>query len=562
MRIHPLLLLALAFAGCATPPERPPTTLERIDAALREATQPTTQTGPAQVADQLLPPLKLDLPAPPATEPRFDLVVNNAPANQVFMGIVHGTRYSMLVHPEVSGTISVNLKDVTVKEALDAIRELYGYDYRIEGNRIFVQPLTLQTRVFKVNYLTATRKGASDVRVVSGSVSDSPRQATPGTPGAPVTQPGASSESIQSTRVSTQSEANFWAELTDAVKAIVGTENGRSVVVSPQSGVLVVRALPSELRAVEQYLRATQGAVDRQVILEAKIIEVELNEGFQSGINWAAFDSLARHRFSVGADARSFPIPPAVPVNPATTGPATVGDVLGGALAATGRTAGGLFGIAFQTGSFAALMQFLETQGGVQVLSSPRIATLNNQKAVLKVGTDDFFVTNVSTTTTTGTTTTTTPNVTLQPFFSGIVLDVTPQIDDDDNITLHIHPAVSDVKTKVKEVNLGTAGSLTLPLASSTVSETDSIIRTRNGQVVAIGGLMKSASLSDRSQVPMAGEVPLLGNLFKQQNKSSVKKELVILLKATVVKGEETWARNILDSQRNIEQMTRPSPLP
>ncbi|MCL6554875.1 MAG: pilus (MSHA type) biogenesis protein MshL [Burkholderiales bacterium] len=562
MRIHPLLLLALAFAGCATPPERPPTTLERIDAALREATQPATQTGPAQVADQLLPPLKLDLPAPPATEPRFDLVVNNAPANQVFMGIVHGTRYSMLVHPEVSGTISVNLKDVTVKEALDAIRELYGYDYRIEGNRIFVQPLTLQTRVFKVNYLTATRKGASDVRVVSGSVSDSPRQATPGTLGAPVTQPGVSSESIQSTRVSTQSEANFWAELTDAVKAIVGTENGRSVVVSPQSGVLVVRALPSELRAVEQYLRATQGAVDRQVILEAKIIEVELNEGFQSGINWAAFDSLARHRFSVGADTRSFPIPPDVPVNPATTGPATVGDVLGGALAATGRTAGGLFGIAFQTGSFAALMQFLETQGGVQVLSSPRIATLNNQKAVLKVGTDDFFVTNVSTTTTTGTTTTTTPNVTLQPFFSGIVLDVTPQIDDDDNITLHIHPAVSDVKTKVKEVNLGTAGSLTLPLASSTVSETDSIIRTRNGQVVAIGGLMKSASLSDRSQVPVAGEVPLLGNLFKQQNKSSVKKELVILLKATVVKGEETWARNILDSQRNIEQMTRPSPLP
>ena len=562
MRIHPLLLLALAFAGCATPPERPPTTLERIDAALREATQPATQTGPAQVADQLLPPLKLDLPAPPATEPRFDLVVNNAPANQVFMGIVHGTRYSMLVHPEVSGTISVNLKDVTVKEALDAIRELYGYDYRIEGNRIFVQPLTLQTRVFKVNYLTATRKGASDVRVVSGSVSDSPRHATPGAPGVPVTQPGASSESIQSTRVSTQSEANFWAELTDAVKAIVGTENGRSVVVSPQSGVLVVRALPSELRAVEQYLRATQGAVDRQVILEAKIIEVELNEGFQSGINWAAFDSLARHRFSVGADTRSFPIPPDVPVNPATTGPATVGDMLGGALAATGRTAGGLFGIAFQTGSFAALMQFLETQGGVQVLSSPRIATLNNQKAVLKVGTDDFFVTNVSTTTTTGTTTTTTPNVTLQPFFSGIVLDVTPQIDDDDNITLHIHPAVSDVKTKVKEVNLGTAGSLTLPLASSTVSETDSIIRTRNGQVVAIGGLMKSASLSDRSQVPMAGEVPLLGNLFKQQNKSSVKKELVILLKATVVKGEETWARNILDSQRNIEQMTRPSPLP
>jgi MSHA biogenesis protein MshL len=490
-------------------------------------------------------------------------VVNYAPAKQVFMGIVNGTRYSMLVHPEVSGTISVNLKGVTVKEALDAIRELYGYDYRIEGNRIYVQPITLQTRVFKVNYLTATRRGASDVRVVSGSVSDSPRQVAPGTPGAPTTQPGASSESIQSTRVSTQLEANFWAELTNAVMAIVGTENGRNVVVSPQSGVLVVRAMPSELRAVERYLQATQVAVERQVILEAKIIEVELNEGFQSGINWAAFDKLGQHRFSVGADTRSFPIPPDLPMNPATMGPANMGDTLGGALAATGRTAGGLFSIALQTNSFAALMQFLETQGGVQVLSSPRIATLNNQKAVLKVGTDDFFVTNVSTTTT-GTTTTssTTPNVTLQPFFSGIVLDVTPQIDDDDNITLHIHPAVSDVKTKVREISLGSAGSLTLPLASSTISETDSIIRIRNGQVVAIGGLMKSASMSDGSLVPIVGEVPLFGNLFKQQQKNSLKKELVILIKATVVKGEETWARNILDAQRNIEQMTRPKPQP
>ncbi len=555
--LFPIVLLLAG--GCATPPEPKPTTMEHIDATLAQAAR--RPAPPEKVSEALIPPLKIDLPPPTTTEQRFDLVVNNAPANQVFMGIVHGTRYSMLVHPEVSGTLSVNLKDVTVREALDAIRELYGYDYRIDGNRIYVQPLTMQTRVFQVNYLTATRKGSSDVRVVSGSVSDNARPAGPGAAGQPVTQPGATTESIQTTRVSTHSDADFWAELASAIKTIVGTEGGRSVVVSPQSGVIVVRALPNELRAVEQYLRATQGAVDRQVILEAKIIEVELKDEFQAGINWAAFDSLGRHRFSVGADTGNFPIPPATPVTPAGAA-ATIGNTVGGAMASAGRTAAGLFGIAFQTGSFAALMQLLETQGGVQVLSSPRIATLNNQKAVLKVGTDDFFVTNVSTTTTTGTTTTTTPNVTLQPFFSGIVLDVTPQIDDEDNITLHIHPAVSDVKTKVKEVNLGTAGSLTLPLASSTVSETDSIIRARNGQVVAIGGLMKSASLSDRSQVPGAGEVPLLGNLFKQQSRSSVKKELVILLKATVVRGDDAWAQSIADSHRNIQGMTRPPQAP
>ena len=230
--------------------------------------------------------------------------------------------------------------------------------------------------------------------------------------------------------------------------------------------------------------------------------------------------------------------------------------MLGGGLAtAAGATTGGLFGLAFRTSSFAALLEFLETQGTVSVLSSPRIATLNNQKAVLKVGTDEFFVTNVSTSTTTGTTTTSSPSVTLQPFFSGIALDVTPQIDENNNITLHIHPSVSDVTSKSKDINLGTSGTLSLPLASSSVSETDSIVRAQDGQVVAIGGLMRSSSTSDNSQIPGVGEVPVVGNLFRHTNRSISKRELIILLKPTVVKGNEAWSQNILESQRHIQRI-------
>ena len=573
MRHLQLMLLASILAGCAAPPERKPNTLDQINAELNQgAQQKAKPAAPAAVADALMPPLQIDIPATAkSTEQKFDLVVNGAPANQVFMGIVHGTRYSMLVHPEVSGTISVNLKDVTVMEALQAIRELYGYDFHVDGNRIFVQPLTMQSRVFHVNYLTAQRKGASDVRVVSGSVSDAPRTSTPGT-GASTTTSGGTSESIQSTRISTTSDANFWGELSTAVRAIVGTENGRSVVISPQSGVIVVRALPNELRSVEQYLRATQGAVDRQVILEAKIVEVELSDGYQAGVNWAAFSNGPGHGLSAGTQAPGTVLQNLRAGGALASGVSTIdyaartytgsklNSIPGQDMATDPSLLGGIFGLAFRTSSFAALMSFLETQGGVQVLSSPRIATLNNQKAVLKVGTDDFFVTNVSTTTTTGTASTTTPNVTLQPFFSGIVLDVTPQIDENDNITLHIHPSVSNVTTKTKDINLGTAGSLTLPLASSTVSETDSIVRAQDGQVVAIGGLMKSSSTSDRSQVPGVGDVPVVGNLFKQTNRAGLKKELVILLKATVVKDSTSWANNILESQRNIQNMTRPEP--
>ena len=558
-------LVALTLAGCAELDTKKDTAArDQINAELARAAEAKPAPAPAAVEAALLPPLKLDMPkAKKVLEERFDLSINNAPSGQVFMSIVAGTRYSMLVHPDVRGSISVNLKDVTVFEALDAIRELYGYNYKVDGTRIFIQPLTMQSRVFQVNYLSAIRKGTSDVRVVSGSVSDAPIGTPPGTGLTPTTtRAGAQSQAIQSTRISTSSEANFWNELSTAVRAIVGAEEGRSVVVSPQSGVIVVRALPNELRALENYLKATQLSVDRQVILEAKIIEVELNDSFQSGINWAILSKNGQnHRFSVGADTNRFAISDKGEILSTTDGtfvyPSTLGETLGGNMAgAAGTTAGGLFSLAFQASNFAALMQFLETQGNVHVLSSPRIATLNNQKAVLKVGTDDFFVTNVSSTTTTGTATTTTPNVTLQPFFSGIVLDVTPQIDENDNITLHIHPAISDVKTRTSEINLGDAGSLRLPLASSTVSETDSIVRARDGQVVAIGGLMKSVSVSDKSQVPVVGDIPLFGNLFKQTGRSSKKKELVILLKPTIVRGGD-WSQDILQSRQRIQNMQR-----
>jgi MSHA biogenesis protein MshL len=192
----------------------------------------------------------------------------------------------------------------------------------------------------------------------------------------------------------------------------------------------------------------------------------------------------------------------------------------------------------------------------VHVLSSPRIATLNNQKAVLKVGTDEFFVTSISTSTTaSGTATTTSPTVTVQPFFSGVALDVTPQIDDSGNITLHVHPSVSNVTTVDKPLNLGTLGSFSLPLASSAISETDSIVRGQDGRIVAIGGLMRQAASSDRSQVPGASEVPVLGAMFRNTSKSVQKRELVILIKPTIVQGDKAWADDMLQSQQRVQAM-------
>ena len=563
-----LTCIFLVLAGCAGNPAKYGQPAREINKAIAPPSKQAQPAVPASaVANALLPPLGIEMPAAThSAEPRFDLVVNDAPAKEVFMGIVSGTRYNLLLHPDIAGTISVNLKDVTLFQALDAIRNLYGYEYQVDGNTISVQPVSMQTRVFKVNYLMGKRAGTSTIRVLSGAVSDSANAGSPY--GTAVTAPtlqssGTGSQSLVSGQISTKSETDFWHDLTSALNAIIGTDGGRKVVVNPQSGVVVVRAMPAELRNVVQFLKASQLSVERQVILEAKIIDVELNDAYQAGINWAAFKTGPNSRLSIGQVAPGVTLTPLGNLSGAGSPVSgTPGTNLSNGLPASTNPLGTLMGASFQTSSFASLLSFLEGQGSVHVLSSPRIATLNNQNAILKVGTDQLFVTNVSSTITAavGGAATTTPNVTLQPFFSGIMLDVTPEIDENNNIILHIHPSVSHVTQATQSINLGgVIGTMNLPTPVSSVSETDSIVRTRDGEIVAIGGLMTQNSTINRSQVPGLGDLPGAGHLFGQDSRSLAKTELVILLKATVVKDGNDWSQDMLETRQRIRKMDKPN---
>lgn len=550
----------LLLAGCTTPPARPDVVRERIGEELDQATVGRKSLDAA--ASAVLPPLMVEMPQHENGngEPRFDLSVVNAPAAQVFMAIVTGTRYNMLVGPEVSGNITVNLKDVTVKEALESIRELYGYEFTLHGNRIAIQPNTLQTRVFQVNYLASRRQGATELRVTSSAITGSGTTGTTSTPNAgtmPVpaatgsgTAPGGNTTS----RVHTDSNTNFWGDLETALRTIVAGE-GRSVVVNSISGVVVIRAFPGEMRAVEQYLKATQVMVERQVMLEAKILEVRLSEAYQAGINWSSFNrSDSRLSLSVAAPGSTLQPNGAGDLSSSAVSisPGVAGSVVASALG------GGFVGLAFQTANFAALLNFLETQGSVSVLSSPRIATINNQKAVLKVGTDELFVTNVTTTTTSTTAgTTATPSLTLQPYFSGISLDVTPQIDDSGNIILHVHPAVSAVAEKDKLIDLGSMGQFKLPLATSSVNETDSIVRVQDGNIVAIGGLMTQEQSSDRSGLPGTANTAA-GTLLGQRGRALSKRELVILLKPTIIRDDRAWVQDLEQSSARLRNFDLP----
>jgi len=559
------------FAACSANKGRNQT----VDLIRQEMSQAARAPKPDTLGDALLPPLNADMLKVESKplETKFDLVVNNTPVAQVFMAIVSGTRYSMMLHPDVAGNISLNLKDVTVFDALEAVREMYGYDYKIDGTRIFVQPLTLQTRIFQVNYLTGNRAGTTSVRVTSSALTDSASGTSGGSQAANqgTTIVGGSSGAAggdnknlrfergtdNSSKITTTTSTDFWDELSRALHTIVGDEKGRSVVISPMSGVIVIRALPDELKNVTAYLKASQISIERQVILEAKIIDVQLNDSYQSGVNWAAFKNGINSHVSTGVGN------PGATLAPGTLGAANA--LANAALSATpGATllpaavgAGSLFGLAFQTNNFAVLLNFLESQGDVHVLSSPRIATLNNQKAVLKVGTDEFFVTEISggtqgTTAIAGTS----PTVKMQPFFSGIALDVTPRIDANNEIILHVHPSVSSVTTVNKTLNLGTGtagmGSYTLPMASSSVSETDSIVRARDGQIVAIGGLMRQDSSNGESGLP-----GLSKSVFGQTSKATNKRELVILIKPTVVDTDRDWSDDIARSRDRVDNLSR-----
>jgi MSHA biogenesis protein MshL len=175
------------------------------------------------------------------------------------------------------------------------------------------------------------------------------------------------------------------------------------------------------------------------------------------------------------------------------------------------------------------------------VLSSPRVSTLHNQKAIIKAGSDEFFVTGVKSDTTTGTSTNTSLNVELTPFFSGVALDVTPQIGEDGTVLLHIHPTVSEVSDQSKRVNFG-GGSSDLPLALSQIRESDSVVRARSGQLIVIGGLMRETRRRADYRTPLLGDVPLLGRLFRSEREQTRTVELVLLLRP-LVPTDADWER-------------------
>lgn len=531
---HLILIMAGLLAGCQTvghvTAEPPQQESEKIlQAALSTAER--AQAVAALPALPSLAPLRLDDLAQ-AQEERFDVSASQLSARTFFMGLVEGSPYNMIVHEGIVGDISLQLKDVTVAEVMKAVREVYGYEYKRTGNLYQVLPANLETQIYQVNYLDVQREGQSQTSVSAGSVSAAGSGDSSSNDDSTNNNNSSSNSgqgAVVGTHISTRSKTDFWGGLQATLSTIIGTDKGQHVVVTPQAGVVVVRAFPSEQQTVREYLERAELILGRQVVIEAKILEVNLNNGFQAGIDWTAVGKInSKNSGTFGQSSESI-------INP---------DGLGG-----------VFSAALGLNDFTALIELLGTQGNVQVLSSPRVSTMNNQKAVIKVGTDEFYVTDIQNTTTTGTATTTTPDIELTPFFSGIALDVTPQISADNEIILHIHPSVSEVEDQQKLISVG-ADQFNIPLALSSIRESDSVVKANSGQVIVIGGLMTSGSNDRFAKAPGLGDIPGIGKLFQQRSQGSNKSELVILLRP-VIANATGWKQELqrsLDGFQSLKQ--------
>ncbi|PWI32021.1 pilus (MSHA type) biogenesis protein MshL [Vibrio albus] len=530
-------VMAASLLGCSMGHRDPVEAKATLNEAANQINSRNLDTLPDSVQADLMP----DLNSAPDQQAdfllkRFQVKAKDVEAKTFFAGLVKGTGYSTAIHPSVAGTLTVNLSDVSLDEVLDVVRDMYGYDIVKKGKIIQIYPAGMRTETIPVDYLSMQRGGRSLTSITTSTVSS--RDSNNNTSNETTTSSSSSSDqgsdsSSQSsstiaagTRIDTSSNSDFWSELQTAVSALVGTQGGRSVVTSPQAGVLTVRAYPDEIREIKEFLNTSQRRLQRQVILEAKILEVTLSDSYQQGINWSNLTGAVGGTGITISQAASGTLP----------GMDAIGDLLGGATSVT-----------ISDGNFSSVLDFMSTQGDLNVLSSPRVTAANNQKAVIKVGTDEYFVTDMdSETTTNSSTDTTTTSYQLTPFFSGISLDVTPQIDDDGNVLLHVHPAVIEVEEQTYSF-LDDA-----PLAKSSIRETDSIIRARDGDVVVLGGLMKSNTQDQTSKVPLLGDIPGLGHLFRNTSNVTEKTELVILLKPTVV-GVHTWQQEI-ERSRDILQ--------
>jgi MSHA type pilus biogenesis protein MshL len=450
---------------------------------------------------------------------RYTLVMAGADARELFLSLARENDFNLVLSPEVSGTVTMDIKEATAEELMDEVCGMLGCRAVFGGNTVRVAPERRVTRVFPVDYLITSRTG-------SGSLMAS--TSTSGGGGASGTSSGtssgsssATSESQSTNTVSTEEKMDFWGGLADEIGALLSPGSGK-VMVNRMPGTVTVTDYMANVEQVERYLRMIEARIRTGVVIETRIMEVNLDDSTKYGIDWTALPDLSSLSLS--------------------------GSLTGGATAIQGLATGSTtfqFGVAGS--KFNAFLDAQAKAGNLNILSAPKVSTLNNQKAIIRIGRQDVFFRAVVTpaSTTSAAFVTYTPDSVTE----GIILSVTPQVGQDGRIMLSIHPTITEKVGVAVAPDKNTA-----PILD--VRETNTVVTVADGETVFIGGLMQERTQETVTSVPLLGDIPFLGALFRSNEQTKKKTELVILITPRVVRtgeGAEVAARE-QEQLRNVQR--------
>lgn len=512
------------------------------------------------------------VPKPPVTT--YSVVVSDVPVREILFALARESKLNIDIHPAIHGNATLNARDQTLQEILDRLANQIDLQYRMEGKTLFIAPDLPEMRTYKVSYVNMERDSSATLGVGSEISSGSAA--------------GSSSRGSQSvTTLNSKSKVNFWEVLGDNVRNILKSTRSQAalteekslqdriarmamedrirqveaashagagaeklfqqafhnqsqpsagtthedVILNPIAGSLSILATSRQHRAVQQYLDSVTAAVQRQVLIEATIVEVALNDTFKSGVDWSRLGSnggLAGVTFRQNLSGNANLLQPINTVGASASQLSIPGFILG-----YNNTSSPL-------GNLAASLSWLQTFGETRVLSSPKIMALNNQSALLKVVDNVvYFKVEVTPATLSSTGTVLSPatyTTTPQNISVGMVMSVTPQIDERGTVSLNVRPTISRIIDYVNDPNPQLAASgVVNPVPQIEVREMESMLQVASGQTVVLGGLMQDEVRNTDKNVPGMAKLPIIGKLFQAKHDQRRKTELVIFLRPTVL---------------------------
>jgi general secretion pathway protein D len=452
----------------------------------------------------------------------------------------------IIADPEAEKTLAkpmnkTFLKNLTINEVLDLIIKENNLQYTLQNNILKVS--YLQTKTYNLDYIISERKGSGSTDIVlssSNKSSKSTNQTAMVAGGAATSTTGGAMGATRQTgsqsgmKITSIDEVQFWDTLSNELENILNrpedTYKTQTPIINKNAGMVTVTATGTQIQRLDQYLKDLQKKMQYQVLIDVQMYSVSLNNGSTTGIDWSQIYALQNIKlnFDLANQNNVSPFTPTMGTSTTSTF-GTIGGI------ATGASTAKLFQMS-GGGSLNQVINFLKTQGNVNALSNPKILTLNNQPALITVGTELFYkIQNVTTLggVSAGTSNTVTDNV-IDSVFSGILLDITPEISDDNTITLKINPSISEAGSDVVRASDGTRS---VP-PDLTRRQLSSVITVKDGSRVILGGLINTKMVDNGNKVPLLGDIPGIGYLFKTEGKSKLTEELVVIIEPHIIKKE------------------------